>query len=213
MKPLGSFEGKVAFLLQENIDTDQIFPARFMKTTQRKGLGNTLFADWRYQSEGKNNPDFPLNSPEQKDASILVAGYNFGCGSSREHAVWALIDYGFKAIISTGFSDIFTSNALKNGLLIIQIDQDVYRSIAALSKNQTEKNIFIDVDKQKISLPDGQEYSFPLDGFVKHCLLNGIDHLDYLFQMDKQISSFEKQYRQPINTKVISKIMDEEKSE
>jgi 3-isopropylmalate/(R)-2-methylmalate dehydratase small subunit len=159
-----------------NIDTDQIIPARFLTTTTKVGLGRELFADWRYRKDGSPNPDFVLNRPEHQGAQVLVAGRNFGCGSSREHAPWALLDFGFRAVISTEIADIFRGNSLKNGLLPIVVDETTSEWLL------THPGALVDIDltAATLTLPTGASSSFPIEAFARHCLLNGIDELGYL---------------------------------
>ena len=170
----------IVALPQDNIDTDQIIPARYLKTTTRAGLGAALFADWR------RDPEFVLNRPELADAQILLAGANFGCGSSREHAPWALADYGFKAIISTSFADIFKNNCLKNGLLPITVGQETHKKLFQASE------AIIDLESQTLTLPDGTVAHFPIDPFSKRCILEGIDDLGYLLQLSDKIAEYER---------------------
>jgi 3-isopropylmalate/(R)-2-methylmalate dehydratase small subunit len=179
---------------QDDIDTDQIIPARFLTTTTREGLGDALFSDWRYDASGSPLPDFVLNTPAASGAEILVAGNNFGCGSSREHAPWALLDYGFKAVISTQLADIFRNNALKNGLVAIVIDPETHAWLIA----NPGADIQVDVEDTVIRLPDGREVAFPLDRFARFCLLNGTDQLGFLLQQDKAISTYERERAWPI---------------
>jgi 3-isopropylmalate/(R)-2-methylmalate dehydratase small subunit len=173
---------------QQNIDTDQIIPARFLKVTEKTGLGKWLFADWRYDGAGKERPEFPLNKPEAKGARILVAGDNFGCGSSREHAPWALYDYGFRAVLSTSIADIFRNNALKNGLLPIVVPEDVHRQLLT----QPVGEISVDLEAQSVTLPDGAKVKFPIDRFARYCLLNGVDELGFLLSKEDLIQAYEK---------------------
>jgi 3-isopropylmalate/(R)-2-methylmalate dehydratase small subunit len=182
----------VVVLLVNNIDTDQIIPARFLKVTDKTGLGANLFADWRYLPDGNPNPDFILNRPESQNAQILLAGNNFGCGSSREHAPWALLDYGFRAVISTSFADIFHNNALKNGLLPVVIDAEWHQVLIELFKPSPGLRLTIDLASQVLTLPDGRAVGFPIDQFSKTCLLKGIDELHYLLGMEKQIAAYEQ---------------------
>ena len=182
----------VVVLLVNNIDTDQIIPARFLKVTDKTGLGANLFADWRYLPDGNPNPDFILNRPESQNAQILLAGNNFGCGSSREHAPWALLDYGFRAVISTSFADIFHNNALKNGLLPMVIDAEWHQVLIELFKPSPGLRLTIDLASQVLTLPDGRAVGFPIDQFSKTCLLKGIDELHYLLGMEKQIAAYEQ---------------------
>jgi len=177
----------------ENVDTDQIIPARFLKVTDKDGLGESLFCDWRYLQDGSPNPEFVLNQPASQGAQILVAGHNFGSGSSREHAPWALIGWGFRAIISTGFADIFKSNSLKNGLLPVEVSADVYEAILEAVQSDRSTRITIDLLSQSVTGLDGLEATFPIDSFSKHCLLQGIDQLGYLLSFDDQISRYEQQ--------------------
>ena len=171
-----------------DIDTDQIIPARFLTTTSREGLGSCLFHDLRFDGDGKPVADFPLNRPEAEGCEILVAGNNFGCGSSREHAPWALLDYGFRAVVSTEIADIFRNNALKNGLVPIVLDEDTHRFLLANPGIELD----VDVERSTVTLPDGRSAEFPLDGFARHCLVEGIDQLGYLRQQLERILAFEE---------------------
>ncbi|SFS16532.1 3-isopropylmalate/(R)-2-methylmalate dehydratase small subunit [Dyella sp. OK004] len=189
MKPITRIHSRTAVLADENIDTDRIIPARFLTTTERAGLGKLCFHDWRYQPDGSDNPAFPLNKPEAKGCSILVAGRNFGCGSSREHAPWALLDYGIKAVICSEIADIFRNNALKNGLLAIVISDAEHNWL--LSHPGLE--LTIDVRGQFIALADGGHVPFKLEAFARHCLLNGVDQLGYLLQHADAITTYEQQ--------------------
>jgi 3-isopropylmalate/(R)-2-methylmalate dehydratase small subunit len=177
----------------ENVDTDQIIPARFLKVTDKNGLGDSLFCDWRYLKDGSDNPEFVLNEPASQGAQILVAGNNFGSGSSREHAPWALVGWGFRAIISTGFADIFESNSLKNGLLPVTVSVDVYKSLMEAVQLDRSTKITIDLPTQSVSGLDGLEATFPIDAFSKHCLLEGLDQLEYLLSFDGQITNYEQE--------------------
>jgi len=179
-------------LPEENVDTDQIIPARFLKVTDKNGLGASLFCDWRYLKDGSDNPDFVLNEPASQGAQILIAGNNFGSGSSREHAPWALVGWGFRAIISTGFADIFKSNSLKNGLLPVEVSPEVHKALMAAVQRDRSTKITIDLPTQSVTGPDGLESTFPIDEFSKHCLLEGIDQLGYLLSFDDQITSYEQ---------------------
>ena len=180
----------------DNIDTDQIIPARFLKTISKEGLGAQLFYDWRYDASGAPKPDFILNTDAAKGAQILVAGDNFGCGSSREHAPWALTQFGFKAVISTSFADIFKGNSLKNGLLPIVAPPDIH---AALLQSPGAI-VKIDLASQTLTLPDGTAVEFPIDAFSKHCLLEGVDELGYILKQDAAISAYETHRVGSINT-------------
>jgi 3-isopropylmalate/(R)-2-methylmalate dehydratase small subunit len=175
-----------------DIDTDQIIPARFLKATDKKGMGDNLFADWRYNADGSPKAEFVLNDPTYRGAKILLAGDNFGCGSSREHAPWALTGFGFRAVISTSFADIFRSNALKNGLLPIIVDEETLQSLFDLSEEAPNVQLTIDLATQTVSLPDGSKVKFPIDGFSKKCLLNGVDELGYIKEFDSQIADYEQ---------------------
>jgi 3-isopropylmalate/(R)-2-methylmalate dehydratase small subunit len=174
-----------------NIDTDQIISAQYLKVTDKSGLAEGLFEGWRYDDDGSLNSEFPLNQEQFKGAEILLAGDNFGCGSSREHAPWALLGWGIRAVISTSFADIFRNNALKNGLLPVVIENDIYQQLLELSNRDSSKPISIDLPSQKINLQDGSSGSFPIDAFSKTCLLKGIDQLGYLLQHEPQITGYE----------------------
>jgi 3-isopropylmalate/(R)-2-methylmalate dehydratase small subunit len=174
-----------------NIDTDQIIPARFLTTTTREGLGKQLFADWRYDAAGRPRAEFVLNRPESAGAAILVAGRNFGCGSSREHAPWALTDYGFRAIISTEIADIFMSNALKNGLLPVIVPQEASEWLLA----HPGVEVRLDIAARTLTLPDGTDVPFPLEAFAQHCLLEGVDELGFLLARTAAIEAFERAAR------------------
>jgi len=192
MNPFTILTSPVVVLLVDNIDTDQIIPARFLKVTDKTGLGANLFADWRYLPDGSPNPDFILNRSESQTAQILLAGNNFGCGSSREHAPWALYNYGFRAVISTSFADIFHNNALKNGLLPVVIDAEWHHALIELFKPSPGLRLTIDLASQLLTLPDERAVGFPIDQFSKTCLLKGIDELHYLLGMEKQIAAYEQ---------------------
>lgn len=191
MNPLKTLTARVVALPNENIDTDQIIPARFLKAIDKEGMGKNLFADWRYDAAGNPRPDFALNQPRAQGAPILLAGDNFGCGSSREHAVWALTGFGFRAVISTSFADIFRNNALKNGLLPIVVDKATHRDLFDLVEEIPEVELTVDVAVQTLTLPDGRAVHFPLDPFSKTCLLEGVDELGYLLKFDRKISAYE----------------------
>jgi len=187
MEPFRPFSSKVVPLLADNVDTDQIIPARFLKVTSKQGLGKQLFADWRYDASGAPKADFILNKPEAAGANVLVAGDNFGCGSSREHAPWALYDYGFRAVVSTTIADIFRNNALKNGLLPIVVDAAVHAKLMAAPGAQ----VTVSLEDQTLTLPDGSKVKFSVDPFSRYCLLNGMDEMDFLLSQDAAISAFE----------------------
>jgi 3-isopropylmalate/(R)-2-methylmalate dehydratase small subunit len=196
MNKFAPFESRLVPLAIDNIDTDQIIPARFLKTISKDGLGAQLFYDWRYDAEGNPKPDFILNTPEAKRSQILLAGDNFGCGSSREHAPWALTQYGFRAVISTSFADIFKQNSLKNSLLPIIVPREIHADLFA---NPTAP-VKIDLSTQTLTLPTGRAIEFPVDPFAKHCLLEGIDELGYILQQGPAIKLFETAHPAPINT-------------
>lgn len=181
------FESTMVVMPVDNIDTDQIIPARFLKTISKAGLGDQLFYDWRYQSDGTPKPEFVLNQEEAKRRRILLAGDNFGCGSSREHAPWALTQYGFRAVISTSFADIFKQNSLKNGLLPIVVSRDVHAWLFA----NPEALLKVDLAARTVTLPDGRAVEFPVDAFSRHCLLEGVDELGYILHQDEAIAAYE----------------------
>jgi 3-isopropylmalate/(R)-2-methylmalate dehydratase small subunit len=188
MDALKKFISRTVVLPLPNIDTDQIIPARFLRTTGRSGLGKQLFHDWRYDSAGAPRADFVLNRPEAENCGILVAGRNFGCGSSREHAPWALLDYGFRAIVSTEIADIFTSNALKNGLLPIVVDDARANWLLAHSGAELQ----IDLEHNTLTLPNGDAIRFQIERFARHCLLNGVDEMGFLRSQESSITRFER---------------------
>ncbi len=200
MKPFTKFASRVVPLPVDNIDTDQIIPARFLKTISKAGLGDQLFYDWRYDAEGRPKPDFILNQPRAKGALILLAGDNFGCGSSREHAPWALTQFGFRAILSTSFADIFRQNALKNSLLPIIVPAAIHAELFAMVERDPSLELTVSLEEQKLVLPDGRGVEFPIDAFSRHCLLNGIDELGYILQQDAAISAYESRREATINT-------------
>jgi len=177
----------------ENVDTDQIIPARFLKATDKNGMGAALFADWRYNPDGSPKPGFALNDEKYQGAQILLAGDNFGCGSSREHAPWALTGYGFRAVISTSFADIFRNNALKNGLLPVILDAETHQSLFDLVAENPQAEITIDLESQTVTFSNGRTASFPIDPFNKTCLLNGVDELGYILQFENEIANYESQ--------------------
>jgi 3-isopropylmalate/(R)-2-methylmalate dehydratase small subunit len=190
MAQFTSLTSRVVALPVNDIDTDQIIPARFLKATDKKGMGDHLFADWRYSNDGSPKPDFVLNQPKTAGCQILLAGDNFGCGSSREHAPWALTGFGFRAVISTSFADIFRSNALKNGLLPIIVDESTHQRLLAMVGENPGLELTIDLATQTLSFPGGS-VSFPIDPFNKTCLLNGVDELGYILSFEKDIAAFE----------------------
>lgn len=191
MEPIKTFRGRLAPLPINDIDTDQIIPARFLKTTDKAGLGASAFSDWRYNSDGTPKADFVLNQPQYQNATVLIGGHNFGCGSSREHAPWALMGAGFQAVISTYFADIFSNNSLKNGLLPLVVDEETHHQLVSLAEEDPNTEIVIDLATQTVTLPDGRAVTFPIDQFSKECLLNGVDQLGYLQLLDAQIAAYE----------------------
>ena len=188
MEAINHIRSRTVVLPTRDIDTDQIIAARFLTTTSKEGLGEYLFFDLRFDSEGNPRPDFALNRPEARGCEILVAGNNLGCGSSREHAPWALLDYGFRAVISTEIADIFKNNSLKNGLLPVVVDVDTHEWLVA----NPGAELAIDVAKSTLTLPDGRTVDYPIDGFARYCLTQGIDQLGYLLQQNGRISKFEE---------------------
>lgn len=200
MEPITTFSGRIVALPINDIDTDQIIPARYLKVTDKAGLGAALFSDWRYNADGSPKEDFILNQSEHQGASVLIGGHNFGCGSSREHAPWALVGAGFKAVVSTYFADIFRSNSLKNGLLPIIVDEDTHQQLISMAQEDALTEVEIDLDSQRLKLPDGRSVEFPIDGFSKHCLLNGVDQLGYLLSLDADATRYESEHPARINT-------------
>lgn len=174
----------------ENIDTDQIIPARFLKATTREGFGENLFRDWRYDGDGNPKPDFVLNNPTYQ-GKILVAGKNFGCGSSREHAAWALYDYGFRVVISSFFADIFKNNALNNALLPVQVSDAFLKKVFQLIENNPQAQVEVNLEKQTVTLPDGTSETFDINPYKKACLINGYDDIDYLLSLKEEIRAFD----------------------
>ncbi len=188
MDALREISSRTVVLPRVDIDTDQIIPARFLTTTSKDGLGQHLFSYWRYRDDGSANPDFVLNKPESKGCAVLVAGNNFGCGSSREHAPWALLDYGVRAVVSTSIADIFRANSLKNGLLPVVVDRNTH---AWLLENPGA-SVSIDVAASTLTLPNGRSIAYPIDAFSRYCLLEGIDELGFLQQHEDDIRRFEE---------------------
>src|SRR5258705_13907588 len=197
MQPFTNFQSRLVPLPNNNIDTDQIIPARFLKTTSKEGLDKQLFCDWRYDEQGNPKPDFILNQPRAIGAEVLLAGDNFGCGSSREHAPWALTQFGFRAVISTSFADIFKQNALKNALLPVVVPADIHAELFSLPE---DAKVTVDLASQTVTLPSGRQVKFDVDEFSKHCLLNGVDELGYIQQNEAAIASFEASHKAAINT-------------
>ena len=188
MDPILKLKSRTVVMPSTNIDTDQIIPARFLTTTTREGLGQSLFADWRYDAAGRPVAEFVLNKPESRGCAILVAGRNIGCGSSREHAPWAMVDYGFRAVISTEIADIFRNNSLKNGLLPVIVDEATHAWLLA----NPGVEVSIDLETRTLELPTGLTVEFPLENFARYCLMNGVDELGFLLARDEQIEAYEK---------------------
>lgn len=195
-----TLESRLAPLPIDNVDTDQITPAGFLKLTERSDLGEFLFYHWRHNEDGSLKEDFPLNRPEYQGAEVLLAGDNFGCGSSREHAAWALLDFGFKAVISTRFADIFRNNSLKNGLLAVTVSPATYERLLDAVHDDPSNTIRIDLAPQQITLPNGEVVDFAIDPFAKHCLLNGVDQLGYLVEQVPEIEAYESHHPPRLNT-------------
>ena len=197
MKPFTMHQGRVAPLDRVNVDTDQIIPKQFLKRIERTGFGQYVFYDWRFGVDGKKNPDFVLDDPRYEGASVLVAGRNFGCGSSREHAVWALADFGFRAVISSSFADIFANNCAKNGFLAVQLSEDEAAEIMRRAQDIDAYRVTIDLEKCEVSDDQGFRAKFPIDEFVRHCLLNGLDDIGLTLQYEAKISSYERAHPAP----------------
>jgi 3-isopropylmalate/(R)-2-methylmalate dehydratase small subunit len=188
IEAIRSITSRTAVLPRTDVDTDQIIPARFLRTTSREGLGKQLFSDWRYLADGKPNPDFVLNRPEASGCTVLVGGRNFGCGSSREHAPWALLDFGIRAVISSEFADIFRSNSLKNGLVPVVVDDSTLDWLLA----NPGATVTIDIETATLKFPDGRSLKFPIEPFARYCLLHGVDQLGYLLANDVAITAYEQ---------------------
>jgi len=191
MERFTAFTSRLAPLAIDNIDTDQIIPARFLKTTSKAGLGDQLFFDWRYDAAGNPKPDFLLNQPQGRAAQVLLAGDNFGCGSSREHAPWALTQYGFRAVISTSFADIFCGNSLKNSLLPIVLPREAHKALLDAVAKDAAATVKVDLAQQTVTLPDGSAVGFPMDQFAKQCMLEGVDELGYILNQEGAIAAYE----------------------
>jgi len=192
MNRFPSIRSRVVPLPINDIDTDQIIPARFLKVIDKQGLGEQLFSYWRYDSKGGPRPEFALNRPEVEGAEVLLAGDNFGCGSSREHAPWALLGWGIRAVIATSFADIFKENALKNGLLPVALDAATHARLLSLLEADVATEVAVDLESTTLTLPDGSTAEFPVDPFARHCLLQGLDQLGYILSFEDRIEAFEK---------------------
>ncbi|MCU0476729.1 MAG: 3-isopropylmalate dehydratase small subunit [Anaerolineae bacterium] len=191
MEPIKRFGGSMVALPINDIDTDQIIPARYLKVTDKAGLGAAAFSDWRYNADGTPKADFPLNQPQYQGAKVLIAGHNFGCGSSREHAPWALMGAGIRAVVSTYFADIFKGNSLKNGLLPIIVDEPTQQQLISLAQEDPTAEVVVDLEAQTLTLPDGRAVTFPVDPFSRYCLLNGVDQLGFLLGLDDEAKAYE----------------------
>jgi 3-isopropylmalate/(R)-2-methylmalate dehydratase small subunit len=188
MEPISKITSRTVVLPHDDIDTDQIIPARFLTTTTKTGLGEKLFNDWRYDAAGSPRPDFVLNTDAARGAAVMVGGRNFGCGSSREHAPWALVDFGIRAVISTEIADIFRNNSLKNGLLPILVDSETHKWLLA----NPGVEVTVDIERRTLKLPDGREIPFPIDGFSRYCLMNGLDQMGFLIESGDAIQAYEE---------------------
>ena len=198
MDPIRILRSRTVVMATTNIDTDQIIPARFLTTPTKEGLGAQLFADWRYDANGAPKPDFILNTPAAQGCQVLVAGRNIGCGSSREHAPWALVDFGFRAVISTEIADIFRNNSLKNGLLPVIVDTATHEWLLA----NPGVEVTLDLESRELGLPDGRKVTFPVEAFARFCLLNGTDELGYLLGQSEAIAAYEARHgKQPAEAK------------
>jgi 3-isopropylmalate/(R)-2-methylmalate dehydratase small subunit len=200
MEPLRPFSSKLVPLLADNVDTDQVIPARFLKVTDKSGLGEALFSDWRYHADGTPKPDFVLNRPEMRGRQILLAGDNFGAGSSREHAPWALVGYGFRAVLSTSFADIFRNNALKNGLLPIALPAQAHARIVAMVESDPDVELAVDLEAGTVRLPDGSAVGFEVDPFSRRMLLEGTDELGFLLAQSEAVAAYEAAHPQRVDT-------------
>jgi 3-isopropylmalate/(R)-2-methylmalate dehydratase small subunit len=195
MQPMRTHHGQVIPLDRANVDTDQIIPKQFLKRIERTGFGKYLFFDWRFRDDGSDNPEFELNRPEFRGASVLLARRNYGCGSSREHAPWALVDFGITCVIAPSFADIFYTNCFKNGLLPIALPQDIVDQLMEDAKKGANAVLTIDLEAQTISRPDGGVVKFDIDPFRKHCMLNGLDDIGLTEQKDSEIATYEREAR------------------
>jgi 3-isopropylmalate/(R)-2-methylmalate dehydratase small subunit len=197
MKAFTLHRGRVAPLDRVNVDTDQIIPKQFLKRIEKTGFGQFLFYDWRFGSDGSKNSDFVLHEPRYEGATILVAGRNFGCGSSREHAVWALADFGFRAVISSSFADIFANNSAKNGFLAVRLSDDEVDTVVKRAQEIDDYQVTVDLERCEVRDEQGFRAKFPIDEFVRHCLLNGLDDIGLTLQHEKEIAEYEAQHPAP----------------
>ena len=198
MKPFRAHRGRVAPLDRVNVDTDQIIPKQFLKRIERTGFGQFLFYDWRFSTDGKKNTGFVLDEPRYQGASILVAGKNFGCGSSREHAVWALADFGFRAVISSSFADIFANNSTKNGFLTVLLKEDEAAELMRRARENGDYQLTVDLEQCEVRDDQGFRAKFPVDEFVRHCLLNGLDDIGLTLQHEAEIAAYEALHPVPL---------------
>ncbi|MGA8762405.1 MAG: 3-isopropylmalate dehydratase small subunit [Candidatus Sulfotelmatobacter sp.] len=197
MKPFRAHTGRVAPLDRINVDTDQIIPKQFLKRIERTGFGEFLFYDWRYGQDGKKNPEFVLHQPRYEGASVLVAGKNFGCGSSREHAVWALTDFGFRAVIASSFADIFANNSAKNGFLAVRLSESEVAQVMQRAREVEGYQIIVDLEQNEVRDEEGFRAKFSMDDFVRHCLLNGLDDIGLTLQHEAEIAAYEARHPAP----------------
>jgi len=194
MKPFTVHRGRVAPLDRVNVDTDQIIPKQFLKRIEKTGFGQFLFYDWRFGTDGKKNPDFVLHDPRYEGASILVAGKNFGCGSSREHAVWALADFGFRAVIASSFADIFANNSTKNGFLTVRLSEEEVAQLTERAQGIADYELTIDLEHREVCDRQGFRANFPIDDFTRHCLMNGLDDIGLTLQHEAEIAAYEARH-------------------
>ena len=202
MEPFTKLTSRVVPFPNDNVDTDIIVPARFLKVTDKEGMDQYLFRDWRFDSEGNPLPDFILNQPRVKGAQILLVGRNFGSGSSREHAPWALLAFGFRALIGTSFADIFRGNSLKNGLLPVVVPPEIHADLLRVVEQDPSAEVTIDLSTQTVTLPGGRTVSFPIDNFSKQCLLAGVDQLGYIVEKEPQIRAYEASHPSAVETTI-----------
>lgn len=202
MKPFTVHRGRVAPLDRVNVDTDQIIPKQFLKRIEKTGFGQFLFYDWRFQADGNKNPDFVLHDPRYQGATVLVAGKNFGCGSSREHAVWALADFGFRAVISSSFADIFANNSTKNGFLTVRLTEGEVAAVMKRAQEIENYEVTIDLENCEVRDREALRAKFPIDEFVRHCLLHGLDDIGLTLQHEAEIRAYESRHAAPATLKI-----------
>ena len=206
MKPFTVHRGRVAPLDRVNVDTDQIIPKQFLKRIEKTGFGQFVFYDWRFGADGQKNPDFVLHHPRHEGASVLVAGKNFGCGSSREHAVWALADFGLRAVIASSFADIFANNSTKNGFLTVRLTEEEVATLMKRSQEIDDYAVTIDLEKREVRDDHGFHATFPIDDFVRHCLLNGLDDIGLTLQHKAEIEGYESRHPAPTALKTADSV-------